>query len=175
MEEITSLPSGYRPSIKLAKGRQLPYDSDKARIESGKLLKFFGNKSHPVGLCIHGDKSEEIFSCISKALKMQQENKQSVFYPCVTSESALLECIKAFSFFIPAPNVFQHFFTIAPNYFYTSLTEEERVVSDIKILNSMSGVLVSSGHPYEELIDVPIIRPNPEEDFSFDLSTEECI
>ena len=175
MEEITSPPLGYKTCPVKVERDLLPYDSVRSRIESQKLLKFFGKKSYRVGLCIHETEGYAPFAYLSKALKIQQENKEAVFFPCITSHRILLEAIKAFCFFIPAPNVFQHFFTIAPNAFYTDLTPEEKIVSDIKILNSMDEVLISNGHPYESLIDRPMLKAKADEAFTFDLSEQQCI
>jgi len=174
MQEISSLPLGYKTCATEVNKDTLPYSSMAAEIESKKLLKFFGAKSSPVGLCIHEESITDSFKCLSKALKIQQEYKETVFFPCMTSGEILLEAIKTFSFFIPAKNVLQHVFSIAPNSFYTHLTAGEKIVADIKILNSMDKVLVSEGHPYQDLIDAPLVKAS-DNDFVFNLSAEKCI
>ena len=174
MEEIRSLPHGYTrlspPWVEFF----LPHDSDLAIAEANMLLGRFGKQDSRVGICVETSSMPEAMKYISRGLQLQQQDKNVVFYPCVSSEEVLLEIVNTFSFFNPGDG--KHGFSVIPNSFYGHLTPLERIVTDIRVLNSMGQIIISPEHPYRNLIDndnmLDVNNPDP---FVFDLSEEACM
>lgn len=178
MESFESLPAGYiSKNLSKIDFKSLPLDSELAHFESCHLIKNFAKQERKIGLCIEEVSRDSLMRYIAVGNKLQQKNKKVRFYPCVSNEEDLILLLNAFSFFIPNPSVWKRFFSILPNCFYSHLSDKERVVADLNILENLDRILISDSHPYRDLVEEDkIIKDALSENcFVFNLKEEEAL